>query len=85
VILKARGRVDLEVAAARPLRVKVRSSSRLPRPIHVLLHRAGRAREFPLSEANRLVMRLLSRVVTAGRCRSCLGVSKVGGVERVRR
>jgi hypothetical protein len=27
-------------------------------------------------------MRLLSRVVTAGRCWSCLGVSKVGGVGR---
>jgi hypothetical protein len=32
--------------------------------------------EFPLSEANRPVMRLLSWVVTAGRCRSCLGVSE---------
>jgi hypothetical protein len=42
----------------------------------VLLHRAGCAGEFPLSEANRPVIRLLSRVVTAGRCRSCLGVSE---------
>jgi hypothetical protein len=56
VILKKAERVDLEVAAAPPMRVKARRSGfPVTPPNNVLPHRASRAWQFPPSEANRPV------------------------------
>jgi hypothetical protein len=59
VILKQAERVDLELAAARPMRVKVRRSRFPVTPPNQRASPLSRTRRaFPLSEANRLLTRL---------------------------